>query len=32
LYERFRPEVPEGAEGWGKKAALDIGRIREAAG
>ena len=30
LYERFRPEVPEGVEGWGKKAVLDIGRIRSA--
>jgi len=32
LYERFRPEVPEGVEGWGAKAVLDIGRIRKAAG
>lgn len=32
LYERFRPEVPDGVEGWGKKAVLDIGRIRQAAG
>jgi hypothetical protein len=32
LYERFRPEVPEGVDGWGAKAALDIGRIRQAAG
>ena len=31
LYERFRPEVPEGVEGWGKKAVLDIGRIKRAA-
>ena len=31
LYERFRPEVPEGVEGWGAKAVLDIGRIRRAA-
>ena len=31
LYERFRPEVPEGVEGWGAKAVLDIGRIRQAA-
>ena len=31
LYERFRPEVPEGVEGWGAKALLDIGRIRKAA-
>ena len=32
LYERFRPEVPEGVEGWGAKALLDIGRIGRAAG
>ena len=32
LYERFRPEVPEGIEGWGAKAVLDIGRITGAAG
>jgi hypothetical protein len=31
LYERFRPEVPEGVEGWGAKAVLDIGRIERAA-
>ena len=31
LYERFRPEVPEGVEGWGAKAVLDIGRIKGAA-
>jgi hypothetical protein len=31
LYERFRPEVPEGVAGWGAKAELRIGRI-EAAG
>ena len=31
LYERFRPEVPEGVEGWGAKALLDIGRIERAA-
>jgi hypothetical protein len=31
LYERFRPEVPEGVEGWGAKALLDIRRIRGAA-
>ena len=30
LYERFRPEVPEGVEGWGAKAVLDIERIRRA--
>jgi hypothetical protein len=32
LYERFRPEVPEGVQGWGVKAVLDIGRIRLAVG
>ena len=32
LYERFRPEVAEGVVGWGKKALLDIGRIRKAGG
>ncbi len=30
LYERFRPEVPEGVEGWGAKAELRIERIRTA--
>ncbi len=32
LYERFRPEVPEDVEGWGAKAVLDIGRIKQEAG
>jgi hypothetical protein len=32
LYERFRPEVPEGVEGWGAKAELRIERVRRAAG
>jgi hypothetical protein len=27
LYERFRPEIPPGNEGWGAKAALDVGKI-----
>ncbi len=27
LYERFRPEVPAGAGGWGAKGTLDLGRI-----
>ena len=31
LYERFRPEVPEGVGGWGAKAVLDIRRIERAA-
>ena len=32
LYERFRPEVPEGVAGWGRKAALHVEAIRGAAG
>jgi hypothetical protein len=31
IRQHFRPEVPEGAEDWGAKALLDIGRIRKAA-
>jgi hypothetical protein len=31
LYERFRPEVARGAEGWGAKGLLHIDRIRKAA-
>ena len=31
LYEGSRPEVPEGVEGWGAKALLDIRRIKGAA-
>lgn len=30
LYERFRPEVPEGARGWGAKGELHIDRIASA--
>lgn len=30
IYEGFRPGVPAGVEGWGKKAMLDIERIRRA--
>ena len=30
LYEGFRPEVPEGVQGWGAKGELRIERIREA--
>ncbi|HEY2501791.1 MAG TPA: hypothetical protein VGI68_10325, partial [Mycobacterium sp.] len=30
LYERFRPDVPVGAEGWGAKGELRIDRIRSA--
>ena len=32
LYERFRPEVPGGAQGWGAKEELRVERIVEAAG
>lgn len=32
LYERFRPEVPEGVQGWGAKGELRLERIRGAAG
>jgi hypothetical protein len=31
LYERFRPEVPEGAQGWGAKGELRLEQIAEAA-
>ena len=31
LYEKFRPEIPEGATGWGAKGNLDIDRIRSLA-
>jgi hypothetical protein len=27
LYERFRPEIPEGVKGWGAKGELDLGVI-----
>ena len=30
LYERFRPEVPAGAAGWGKKGTLDLELIENA--
>ncbi|PWS34298.1 hypothetical protein DFH01_25055 [Falsiroseomonas bella] len=30
LYERFRPEVPEGVKGWGAKGELYVAKIREA--
>lgn len=30
LYEKFRPDVPYGNEGWGRKAVLDIEKIRKA--
>jgi hypothetical protein len=32
LYETFRPDVPPDVSGWGAKAVLDLGRIRDAAG
>ena len=32
LYERFRPDVPEGAQGWGAKGELRVERIVAAAG
>jgi hypothetical protein len=28
LYERFRPQIPEGVRGWGAKGELDLDRIR----
>jgi hypothetical protein len=31
LYEKFRPDVPYGNEGWGKRAVLDVEVIRAAA-
>jgi hypothetical protein len=31
LYEKFRPEVPKGAEGWGAKGVPHLDRIRSAA-
>jgi len=30
LYEKFRPDVPPGNEGWSKRAVLDTGKIRSA--
>ncbi len=27
LYERFRPEIPQGRRGWGAKGALDLERV-----
>ena len=32
LYERFRPEVPAGAKGWGAKGVLDLARVRPQSG
>jgi hypothetical protein len=31
LYERFRPEFPEGKKGWGSKGELDLGLIQRLA-
>ena len=31
LYERFRPEIPEGTKGWGAKGELDLDYIRSLA-
>lgn len=31
LYERFRPEVPEGEAGWGAKGLLDLDRVADLA-
>ena len=29
LYERFRPEIPDGVRGWGAKGVLDLARLRK---
>jgi hypothetical protein len=31
LYERFRPDIPEGAKGWGVKGDLELGLIERLA-
>ncbi len=31
LYEKFRPQIPEGKKGWGAKGELDLGLIRRLA-
>jgi len=31
LYERFRPEIPAGARGWGAKGPLDLEHIHRMA-
>ena len=31
LYEKFRPEIPEGKKGWGAKGELDLDRVRSLA-
>jgi hypothetical protein len=32
MYESFRPEVPKGQKGWGRKGILDLEKIREVIG
>jgi hypothetical protein len=32
LYEKFRPEIPEGTKGWGAKGELDLDYVRSLAG
>jgi hypothetical protein len=29
MYESFRPEVPKGQKGWGRKGVLDLKKVRE---
>ena len=31
LYEQFRPEIPDGVQGWGAKGELDLDRISKLA-
>jgi hypothetical protein len=31
LYEQFRPQIPEGVQGWGAKGVLDFGSIKKLA-
>jgi hypothetical protein len=31
LYEKFRPEIPEGKKGWGARGELDLDYIRSLA-
>lgn len=30
LYEKFRPDIPEGVQGWGAKGILDLAAVRQA--
>jgi len=32
LYERFRPEIPRGKQGWGAKGVLDLDLVRSLGG